>query len=239
MNILAVIPARGGSKGIPGKNIKEVAGIPLIAHAIKACLECSDQFHKLIVSTDDETIASVARQYGADVPFIRPAHLATDEASSLGVMQHALQYFEENDKVEIDWTMLVQATNPLVLPADINKALGLLQQHPNATSIVSVKEAMDSHPFKLKIIEQGELKPYIQDTPEMIRRQDLEPAIYKRNGSLYMTRRDVLMDQNDLYGEHIVPYIMPAERSIDIDEEADLVLADFLLKQRMQSERGL
>ncbi len=231
MNILAVIPNRGGSKGIPKKNIVNINGKPLIAYAIEAALESRECFCKVVVSTDSEEIAEVARHYGASVPFIRSKELATDEATSLSVMQHAVQYVEQQYDLKLDWSLLIQATNPLVSGADIKEVVNLAKLNAQATSVVSIKDAMNSHPFKLRIIEDGYLKPFLKDCPEAMRRQDFTPHVYKRNGSLYMTRRDILMEGNDLYGEKIFPYQMPDSRSIDIDTLQDLELAEFLLQK--------
>ncbi len=232
MNILCVIPARGGSKGVPKKNVRDVCGRPLISYSIGAALACGDCFHRVIVSTDGDEIASVARECGADVPFLRPTEFATDTATSLSVMQHAVREVEAQDGVNIDWTLLVQATNPLVIEDDIRASVDLACTSDGATSVVSVQDAMDYHPIKLKTIDGGLLRPFVDGAPEMIRRQDIETAVYKRNGSLYMTRRDVLMDQDDLYGDTIVPYIMPQNRSIDIDTEHDLKMAEFMISKK-------
>jgi CMP-N-acetylneuraminic acid synthetase len=226
--ILAVIPARGGSKGIPGKNIRDLNGKPLIAYAIEAALGASDILYKTVVSTDCEDIKAVAEKYGAEVPFIRPAEFATDTATSLSVMQHAVKTIEEMDGTTIDWTMLIQPTNPLILISDIKNAVQAIDN--KCTSIVSAKDATDCHPLKiLTQTQDGSLKYYSDQAPDNVRRQDL-PPVYLRNGSIYMTRRDTLMTQNTLYGDHILPYIMPPERSIDIDTEFDLKLAEFILK---------
>lgn len=231
MNILAVIPARGGSKGIPYKNICDLNGKPLIAYAVDEALGCAADLYKVIVSTDDPKIAEIAIQYGAAVPFMRPHELATDEATSLSVVQHAVYEIEKQQGVRIDWALLIQPTNPLVLSQDIQAVVNLAKQNPDATSVVSICAVQD-HPLKIKTIHDGLLKPYIVGAPETIRRQDFPETVYKRNGSLYMTRRDILLDGSDLYGDRIIPYEMPLERSIDIDTAFDLDLVRFMLAQR-------
>ena len=226
-NILAIITARGGSKGVPRKNIRDVAGQPLISYAIQAALGTGALLYKTIVSTDDDEIASVAREYGADVPFMRPTELATDTATSLSVVQHAVQEVEKQDNVTIDWSLLIQPTNPMIKSEDIERAVSLIDD--TATSIVSVTESGENHPLKALEIADGYLQPYIKDAPQAVRRQDLPPA-YKRNGSIYMTRRDVLLEHNDLYGSSIKPCLSKEKQNIDIDTEFDLNLADFILR---------
>lgn len=227
--ILITITARGGSKGVPRKNIRDVAGRPLIDYAIKAALGVGDKIYKVIVSTDDEEIAEVAKSCGAEVPFMRPAELANDTAASLPVVQHAVKTIEDQDNVTIDWSMLIQPTNPMITSQDISAAIDMIDD--SATSIVSVVDAVDSHPLKALKTENGYLKPYIENAPQALRRQDL-PSVFKRNGAFYMTRRDVLMDHNDLYGQAIKPCIMGDETALDIDTEFDLNLADFILRNR-------
>lgn len=235
MRILAVIPARGGSKGIPKKNIVDLNGKPLIAYTIEQALLCKDEIFQVIVSTDSEEIAEVSRFYGADVPFSRPVELATDQATSLSVMQHAVRKVEQAENIKIDWSILIQATNPLVLCEDIKEVICLASSSADATSVVSVCDAMESHPIKLRVIKDGFLLPYLENTPETMRRQEFAPHVYKRNGSLYMTRRDTLFNDNDLYGDKILPYLMPPERAVDIDTKQDLEFAAFLLRQRSGS----
>lgn len=227
--ILVVITARGGSKGVPRKNIREIAGKPLIAYAIHAALGVENAVYKVVVSTDDPEIAKIAQHHGAEVPFVRPPELATDNAASLPVVQHAVNTIEKQDGIIIDWCLLIQPTNPLITSEDITNAIALIDD--KATSIVSIVNAADSHPLKALKIEDGELYSYIDGAPQAVRRQDLSP-VYKRNGSLYMTRRDVLMDSNDLYGSTVKPYIMPEERSIDIDTERDFALANMILQKQ-------
>ncbi len=230
--ILIVITARGGSKGVLRKNIRDINGKPLIAYAIEAALQAKSYVYKVVVSTDDEEIAAVSKAYGAEVPFMRPDALATDKAASLMVVQHAVRTIEEQDGITLDWSMLVQPTNPLITGDDIIGAIDLIADHRGATSIVSVVDAMESHPLKALKTKNGYLIPYIDGAPQAIRRQDLNPQVYKRNGSMYLTRRDILMEGNDLYGDMIVPYIMPAERSLDIDTEFDLKLAEFIIQNK-------
>ena len=227
INILAVITARGGSKGIPRKNIRDVAGKPLISYAINAALGTGPLLYKTIVSTDNDEIARVAGEYGADVPFIRPADLATDTATSLSVVQHAVREIENQDNVTIDWSLLIQPTNPMIKSVDISRAIALIDD--TATSIVSVTESGKYHPLKALEIVDGYLQPFNKAAPATVRRQDL-PLSYKRNGAFYMTRRDILLEHNDLYGSLVKPCFFEEKKDIDIDTEFDLKLADFILR---------
>ncbi len=226
--VLAVVTARGGSRQIPGKNLRPLAGKPLVLHTIEAALNAGSAFYRVIVSTDDPEIADISRAAGAEVPFARPAELAADTAPSLPVVQHAARFAERDDGRRLDWVMLLQPTSPMRTADDIVQAVALADKN-ECDSVVSVVEAMACHPLKIKRIEDGLLRSFLPGVPEAIRRQDLEPAVFRRNGAIYLTRRDVLLDGNSLYGERIRPYVMPPERSIDIDSEFDLRLAACLL----------
>lgn len=172
--ILGLIPARGGSKGIPRKNIKLLAGKPLIAWTIEAALD-SSCFARLIVSTDDAEIASVARQYGAEVPFLRPAELASDAASSMDVVLHGLDWLAQAAQSLPGLVMLLQPTSPLRTPEDIQAAI-TLQTEKNAEAVVSVCEAAHPVQWLRRLGPEGELLPY-QTDPELSRRQDPSPCL--------------------------------------------------------------
>ena len=158
--ILAVITARGGSKGLPGKNIKELNGRPLISYTIERSAALKDILYDVIVSTDDKNIASVSAQYGASVPFIRPKYLATDESTSLDVVRHAIEFVEKKDNIKIDWLLILQPTTPLRTKNDIRKAVGLIK-NKNVDTVVSVCKAEHTHPLKMKKINNGFLYLYI------------------------------------------------------------------------------
>ncbi|MDQ0458363.1 acylneuraminate cytidylyltransferase family protein [Rhizobium paknamense] len=230
---LAVITARGGSKRIPGKNVRAIAGKPLITWTVETARACQERLHSIVLSTDDEEIAQVGRHGGAEVPFLRPAHLAGDTASSLGVVQHATRFIEARDNVRFDWVLLLQPTSPLRTAADIFASLEMADA-AGCDSVVAVTE-MPVHPiFAKKINAKGLLKPFNGTEPEGLRRQDANPKAYIRNGAIYLTQRDVLLEQNSIYGSRILPYIMPPERSIDIDVDLDFRLAELLLQDRSE-----
>ena len=231
MSVLTVITARGGSKSIPRKNVVELCGKPLIVHTIDAALALGDRLHRVVVSTDDEEIAAVSRAAGAEVPFMRPAALARDDTPSLPVVQHAARFVEEEEATQLDWILLLQPTTPLRTVDDIAGALDLALDG-KATSVVGVCDVGSYHPLKMHSAENGFLTPYAENWAEGIRRQDLTPDLYKTNGTIYLVRRDVLIEQNSLFGDHVRPLVMPTDRSLDIDSELDLVIAEALIKRR-------
>ena len=232
--ILAIITARGGSKRVPRKNIRSVGGKPLIAWSIEAALGAKSRLYRILVSTDDKEIADVAARLGAEVPFIRPPELAGDQAKSLPVVQHAVRFVEERDCVKLDWVLLLQPTSPLRVSADIEHSIDLALSIP-CDSVISVYELVHHHPvFAKKIDDQGYLAPYAIEEPEGLRRQDVSPPAYMRNGAIFLTRRDVVMEEHSIWGARIKPYIMPEERSVDIDSEFDCRLAELILSSRTE-----
>ena len=233
--ILAVIPARGGSKGVPRKNIYLVAGKPLIAYTLEAALAVRHRLHRLIVSTDDAEIAKVARRYGVDVPFMRPADLAGDGVPMFPVLQHAVRTVEAMDNVHLDWVLLLQPTAPFRTPQDIESALDLATGG-GCDSVISVVQVFAVHPKLMKRIENDRLLPFCIEEQEGTRRQDYQPPAYMRNGAIYLTRRAVLMEQNSIWGQVIRPYIMPEERSVSIDSEMDMKLAELMLAERSRPD---
>lgn len=233
-NILAVITARGGSKGIPGKNIKMLGGKPLVVYTIEAAKQSKLITH-LIVSTDDEDIIRVAQQYGADVPFKRPAELATDQAKHLGVMQHATDFMEKKLGIKFDYIVILQPTSPFRTVEDLDGTLQKLIES-GAESAVSLVEEEKYHPVKMKKLVGDRVAPYSVMEEEGIRRQDL-PKAYRRSGAVYAMRRDTLMEKNSLYGNDIAGYIVPVERSVDIDDQLDWQRAELMLEKLR--EQGL
>ncbi|HEY4523106.1 MAG TPA: acylneuraminate cytidylyltransferase family protein [Candidatus Paceibacterota bacterium] len=226
--ILGVITARGGSKGIPGKNIKELGGKPLIVYTIEAAQK-SNLITHLIVSTDDEAIAEVARGAGAEVPFIRPAELAQDSTPHLPVMQHALRFMEERLGEPFDYTVILQPTSPFRTPDDIDMTLQKLID-TGADSAVSLVEVENSeHPAKVKKLEGDRVLPYAIAEPEGTRRQDL-PTAYRRSEAVYAMRRNLIMGGR-LYGDTIVGHVVPRERYIGIDYPLDWVKAEYMLAE--------
>jgi CMP-N,N'-diacetyllegionaminic acid synthase len=225
--ILGLVNARGGSKGIPQKNINLLNGKPLIAYAIEAGLG-SNLITHLVVSTDDDEIMETAHAYGAQVPFKRPARLATDDASQMDVVIHALNQMETVGGQPYDIVIILQPTAPLRTSEDVDAALSILINQ-DADSVVSFSP-VTQHPYYMYTIEDGAAEPFVKLEDQMMQRQDF-PAIYYRNGAIYATRRDVLVNQRSYYGKRCHAYIMPPERSVNIDTPFDWAFAEFLLSQ--------
>jgi len=225
--ILAVITARGGSKGIPQKNIRPLLGKPLIAYTIQAALQ-SKTLNKIIVSTDDEDIANVSKQYGAEVPFLRPKDLATDTATSLSVLQHAVRYLAEKEGYLADIIVCLQPTSPMRSAEDIDQAVTLCTS-TSSDSVVSLCQA-EHHPYWMKKVVGDRVYPLMEvDNDKYPRRQDLPPA-YQLNGAIYVTGRKILLEKERILGENTLAYIMPQERSIDIDTLIDFKLAELIMR---------
>lgn len=224
---LGVVPARGGSKGLPNKNLALVGGKSLVRLAVEAAI-ASHACSRIICSTDSDRIATEAIRSGADVPFRRPAELAGDTASSLDVLLHAVHEIEGQRGKPVDLVCLLEPTTPLRTPGDIRAAVQmLLAAGDRADSVVSLCQVTDAHPAWLRKLEDGHVKPYFPQMAEPTRRQDLDrhPTPYRRNGAIYVTRRDVLVNQRSIYGQNCLGYVMPAERSVNIDHEMDLMFA--------------
>lgn len=228
MNILGVITARGGSKGIPGKNIKMLGNKPLIAYTIEVAKK-SKLMNHLIVSTDDAEIAEVCKKYGAEVPFIRPKELAADGTPHLPVMQHAIDFYEKAQNIIVDHVVILQPTSPFRTVDDLDGTIQKLIDTKADSSVSLVRVPSSAHPIKMKKIEDDKVLAYSIPEEEGTRRQDL-PIVYRRSGAVYAMRRDLIMKDNRLYGDFVTGHIIPAERSIDIDSELDWVIAEYLLK---------
>ena len=227
LETLAIIPARGGSKALPRKNIRLLNGKPMIYYTIKEALE-SNLLNTIIVSTEDKEVADIATKYGVQV-IERPLQLAHDNTPSLPVFQHAIAFREETDGYHPDLVVILQATSPLRKVADIDGAIEKLLQ-TGCDSVVSVCEV--EHPLHWMFTLDGDrLSPIFEGREEITRRQDA-PKVYRLNGAVYVTYRDVIMKQNRVIGEDTIAYIMPPERSIDIDTELDFRFAEFLIKER-------
>jgi N-acylneuraminate cytidylyltransferase/CMP-N,N'-diacetyllegionaminic acid synthase len=229
----AIIPARGGSKGIPGKNLKPAAGKPLIAWTVETALAAT-LLDRVIVSTDSPEIADVARRYGAEVPFMRPAHLAQDDTPGIAPVLHAAQWLADNEGYQPDMIMLLQPTSPLRIPEDIDRAIELIREK-GADAIVSVTP-VEAHPYWMKQIDgAGRMTDFIKLDQPIERRQDL-PELYTVNGAIYVARYEVLMQQKTFDTDNTFSLVMPPERSLDIDTPWDLCLADLILKDRRRNE---
>ena len=226
--ILGLIPARGGSKGLPRKNIKPVSGKPLIAWTIEQAL-ASKFLDRVVVSTDDKEIAEVSKKYGAEVPFMRPKELATDKSKGIDVVLHTIDWLKENDnRKQCDLLMLLQPTSPLRKSEDIDKAIELLFLK-EAKAIVSVCE-VGHHPLWANTLpEDGCMKDFIRQEIINKNRQEL-PVFYRLNGAIYLAYCNYVKQCRSFIGKDTFAYIMPRERSIDIDGKIDFKLAEILIK---------
>jgi CMP-N,N'-diacetyllegionaminic acid synthase len=232
--VLAVIPARGGSKGLAGKNIRPLAGLPLIAHSVlfsKLCREIAE----CVVSTDSEEIVSVARQYGADVPFLRPTELAADDAPMWPVLQHALTEMESYNNRRYGSVLLLSPTSPARRPEDVSQAIKLLEEDARAVGVVAVsRPSFNPRWVCVDIATDAYMRQSFPDGNVYVRRQDV-PAVYRINGALYLWRRNHVADsENPHYFE--MPHRaleIPECRAIDIDSLHDLRLANLMLRDGM------
>lgn len=225
--ILGVITARGGSKGLPGKNIKILGDKPLIAYSIEVGKK-SKLITYLIVSTDYEDIAQICRDFGADVPFLRPAELATDKAGHLEVMRHATDFMEKKLGIVFDYVVILQPTSPFRSVEDLDGTIQKLIDTGADSAVSLVEIRTNEHPIKVKKLEEDKVLPYCIEEIEGTRRQDL-PKAYKRSGAIYAMKRDLIMKKNRLYGDFVVGHIVPQERSVDIDDELDWLKMEYLL----------
>ncbi|KAF5422772.1 MAG: N-acylneuraminate cytidylyltransferase/CMP-N,N'-diacetyllegionaminic acid synthase [Candidatus Methanomarinus sp.] len=221
MKVIAIIPARGGSKGIPKKNIKMLAGKPLIAHIIETALKVRE-LDRVIVSTEDEELSKIANKYGAEVPFIRPEELARDETPTLPVLQHAIEYLEEREDYKPDIVLLLYATSPLLKHERVSEAIRMLKDM-DFDSVLSVVEDR-GHYF----IERGDT--YERLYPKVIKNRQYVKPLFKENGAIYMCKRSLLMEENTMVGGKIGFLKMQKEESIDVDELIDFEIAEFLMR---------
>ena len=226
--ILAIIPARGGSKGIPRKNIHLLAGKPLLAYTAEA-VENSQSLSRCILSTEDKEIASIGRELGIEVPFLRPDNLAQDDTAGIDVIQHVVRKLAEDEGYLPDAVMILQPTSPLRTGQHIDAAVELYNKS-DADSLVSIVETPHQYnPYSVMQMEDGYLKAFLE-YPERDNLRQKKPVFYARNGAaIYIIDRHVLMDQNTLFGKKMIPYQMDKRSSIDIDDALDLKIAECLL----------
>jgi CMP-N-acetylneuraminic acid synthetase len=234
LRVLGIITARGGSKGIPRKNIRLLAGKPLLQYTAEAAL-AADQLTKVILSTEDGEIAKVGRRCGLEVPFMRPAELARDDTPTLPVLQHAVRTLEKEGR-SFDAICLLQPTNPFRRADDINACVHLLAES-GADSVISVLSVPHQHnPHWVYFRGQdGFLKLSTGEKTPIARRQLLPPAFH-REGSVYVTRRDVLMENDSLFGSSVAGYLMEVSRSVNIDTLEDWARAEEVLEQELKVE---
>lgn len=240
METLGVICARGNSKGFPGKNLAQLAGLPVLAHSIRSASR-SKLLSRTILSTDCEDIAAVGQKYGCDVPFLRPVLLATDDARIELALIHALKFCEDEESKAYDMVVLLQNTSPLRTVSDIDGCIdALIANSDHADSAATVHRI--HHPHMLRWCKNSVLAPVLDGLEGVYRRQDA-PAMYEINGLAYAVKRDYLLDKGRVLADRCVPYIVPIHRtfsihepyrttriaSMDIDDAQDLEVAESLL----------
>jgi CMP-N-acetylneuraminic acid synthetase len=228
MQVLGIIPARGGSKRVPRKNVRSLQGKPLVAWTIEAGL-AARRIARLVVSSDDPEVLEIARKHGSDLALERPAELAADGSPSIDFVHHALQILEREGKYRFDAVAILQPSSPLTLPIDIDATIGLLESS-GAECAVSVMKLEDApHPAKFKVFEGNRLRPYLEAERGRMSSQEL-PDVYVRNGAVYATRRAAI-DRGEIVCEDCAGYLMPRERSVDINYEIDWQFLEFLLSR--------
>jgi len=225
---LCLILARGGSKGLPNKNIQPLLGKPLIYYTIKAVVE-ANIFDRIIISTDSEAIAQTAKHFGIEVPFMRPEELARDTSLALDAIVHGLKWVEKHDK-RYDFVQYIFPTSPLRTAEDIQNGVKVLFEK-NADMVLSVSET--SHPMWWANVLPSDhsLKGFVKSEYRFKNRQSL-PATYNINGSIYVAKWEVFFEKKDWYEQNTFAYIMPKERSVDIDSCLDFKFAELLMKER-------
>lgn len=229
--VLAVIPARGGSKGLPGKNIRPFAGVPLIAHSILFAKMCPE-IEACVVSTDSPDVAAVARQFGAEVPFIRPAELAQDDTSLWPVLRHALAAVEAQRGRPYDALLLLDPTSPGRLPEDVRGAWQRLAEAPEADGIIGASVPDFNPIWNCVVIRDGWMAQLIEDGRRYERRQDV-PVVYRVNGSLYLWRAAFVRAEAESWrrsAKHLL-YELPETRAMSIDTREEFERAELLVRE--------
>lgn len=238
MEILGIIPARGGSKSIPGKNIKRLLGKPLIAWSIEEAKK-SKLLSRVIISTDDEEIARVAREYGGEVPFLRPAEIAKDNSTDVEFILHTLDWLKENEDYAPEIVLRLPPTSPLRTAQHIDEGIKKLIDAPEADAVRPICEA-PKHPYKLWQISEDKkfLKPFLPESftgfgePHNLPRQ-LFPKVYVHTGAMDVIRVSMIREQKSTSGKNLAYFFMAPEDSVNIDEPIDFEIAEFLLKKRL------
>jgi CMP-N,N'-diacetyllegionaminic acid synthase len=221
-----VIPARGGSKGLPGKNLRRLGALSLIGHAVTSARE-AQRLDRFIVSTDSAEIAEEARRHGAEVPFLRPPELASDQAGMLGVLQHAVRWLESTG-VRPDLVVTLQPTSPFRVGADIDRTIAKVLD-TGADSAQTLSEA-SYHPFFMKTLDGDRTVALFPDGHKYLRRQDA-PPVYQPSGAVYVTRYPSLMEQGHILGDDNRGVVQEFEASVNIDTEWDFMLAELILRE--------
>jgi YrbI family 3-deoxy-D-manno-octulosonate 8-phosphate phosphatase len=229
--VLGIVPARGGSKSIPGKNIKPLGGVPLLAYSIAAGLQ-SKRVHRVVVSTDDPEIASVAQKWGAEVPFTRPPELAEDDVPDLPVFLHTLQWLEEHEQYRPDVVVQLRPTSPFRPTRSVDEAVEALLENPNADSVRCVTFS-GQNPFKMWRIEDGQLWPLLKTSlnePYNMPRQKL-PTTYWQTGHIDVIRTATILQKHSMTGDCILSHVIDPQYAVDLDTQVQWRFAEHLLHE--------
>ena len=226
--ILCIIPARAGSKGLPGKNIRELAGLPLIVHSLE-CAKLCPSISRTVVSTDGVEIAELVKRHGGEVPFLRPESLAADSSATLPVLQHSLEFIENEEGTPYDFVVLFEPTGPTRLPEDIQKAVTLIESSAEIDAVVTVSEPHFSPYWHFTEDQDGFGKLLFEKERVYTRRQDL-PKTYFINGLVYVFRRNFLKTTKDWTQGRIRLLPTPTERVVNIDTLQEFKIAEVLLE---------
>lgn len=227
-SVIAVVPARAGSKGLPGKNTKILCGKPLIAWTIEAGLK-SQYIDFVVVSTDSKDIATIAENYGAIIPFLRPPELATDKTTSIEVIRHVIDYYNSIENKQFDYVALLEPTSPLRDEGDLDRAIKQLVENTTAKSIVGISLTSTQNPeFLVKTSEGGRLVGFKQNEIKTIRRQNIE-EIYFLEGSVYVSDTYTLIKEGTFYHKDTFGCIFPKWKSFEVDDIDDFIIVEALM----------
>lgn len=233
-NIVAFIFARGGSKGVPRKNVRLLAGLPLIAHSILQARN-SRMINRVVVSTDDAEIANVSKEYGAEVPFIRPAELARDDAPEWLAWQHALTAVEKDDASKVDVFVSLPPTSPMRATEDIDACVNMLLDD-KADIVITVRPSERSPYFNMVTLNEAGVAQLAMQPDNVINRRQDAPAVYDVTTVAYAARPEFVRKAGSIFEGTVKAVIVPAERSVDIDTELDFKFAEFLFEQSQRRD---
>ena len=229
-SFLAIIPARGGSKGLPGKNIKDLCGKPLIVWSIEKGLQ-SNYIDEVVVTTDSQEIADISKQYGASVPFLRPDELATDTATSFDAIKHTIDFYKKERNRAFDYIVLLEPTSPLREVSDINKAIEQLLCS-DAEAIVGITKTEDQNPAFLILKDKNEyLTGYENLEMKVLRRQDIKD-VYFFEGTIYISEREMLLNKKTFYHENTIGYEVPKWKSLEVDDMDDFIMIEAMMRYK-------
>ncbi len=233
MSVLCTICARGGSKGVPNKNIRDLMGKPLITHTIEQALR-SQRIDRVVVSTDSTEIARIAKASGAEVPFMRPSRLATDTAAKLPVLQHAVEYYLNTLNFKPDYVIDLDPTSPLRTLEDIEGCMDLIELNADCESVITGYRSNKNPYFNMVEIDANGFAQLSKSAGKHITDRQSAPAVFAMNASVYVWKTDILLSQESIISGNVKFFEMSEERSIDIDNEIDFKLIELFMKENVE-----